>query len=419
MHLRMAFDKSMRTVDRDGRLRVELSNISKATVSPYRGNEIPDFELLGLDPGRVYYLLRDPEELAKAAPSFNSLPLLSRHVPVTVDDPQPDLIVGALGTHAAFNAPYLQNALIVWDAAAIAGIESTEQCEISCAYRYRADMTPGVYEGQKFDGVMRDLNGNHAALVETGRAGPDVVVADSNPFPKVNSMKLSRTAIAVRAALGAALRPKLAQDAKMPDFSADLQAVTKANLKPKALGALLHSKLPKLAADMEMSPQELGDLVEAATNGVDDVELAGDEETEEEKAAREAKQAKDALPDPSGKEPPKVLDKPAMDAAIAAASAAGEARAVARFNEIRTAEREVQPFVGEVATQASAAAVYKLALDAQGVDLTDVPEAAYRAIVRTLPKPGEHKTTPRVAMDSSGLADFEKRFPTARAPGRG
>lgn len=422
---RMAFDKSMRSVDRDGRLRVTLSNISKATVSPYRGNEIPDSELLGLDPGRVYYLLRDPEELAKAAQTFNSIPLLSRHVPVTVDDHQPDLVVGAMGTDAVFNAPYLQNSLIVWEAVAIAGINSEQQCELSCAYRYTADMTPGVYDGVKFDGVMRNLIGNHVALVESGRAGPDVVVADSNPFQKVLSMKLTRTAIAVLAALGAAVRPKMAQDAKLPDFSPLLVSVKKSTLKPEALAKAVHAKLPKLAQDVEMSPEELGDIIEAATNGIDDVELAGDEdETDEEKAERErkekaAKATSDALPDPSGKEPPKVVSKPAMDAAIAQASAAGEARAIARFNDIRTAEKLVAPFVGEVVAMDSAAAVYKLALDAAGVDLAGVPEAAYGAIVRMLPKPGTvTQTTPRVAMDSSGIADFNKRFPTAVAPAR-
>lgn len=405
---RMAFDKSMRSVDRDGRLRVTLSNISKATVSPYRGNEIPDSELLGLDPGRVYYLLRDPEELAKAAQTFNSIPLLSRHVPVTVGDHQPDLVVGAMGTDAVFNAPYLQNSLIVWEAVAIAGINSEQQCELSCAYRYTADMTPGVYDGVKFDGVMRNLIGNHVALVESGRAGPDVVVADSNPFQKVLSMKLTRTAVAVFAALGAAVRPKMAQDAKLPDFSPLLVSVKKSTLKPEALAKAVHAKLPKLAQDVEMSPEELGDIIEAATNGIDDVELAGDEdETDEEKAERERK------------EPPKVVSRPAMDAAIAQASAAGEARAIARFNDVRTAEKLVAPFVGEVVAMDSAAAVYKLALDAAGVDLAGVPEAAYGAMVRMLPKPGTvTQTTPRVAMDSSGLADFSKRFPTAVAPAR-
>jgi hypothetical protein len=111
----LAFDRaSVRTYDRDGRLHVEITNISKAAVNPYIGREIPDYQALGLEPDRVYQLLRDPDELAKAAPTFNNIPLLSRHVPVTADDHKPDLVIGSTGTDAAFEAPYLRNSLVIW-----------------------------------------------------------------------------------------------------------------------------------------------------------------------------------------------------------------------------------------------------------------------------------------------------------------
>ena len=145
--VRFALDRSARFYDEDGRLHVRVSNISKAVVNPYYGSEIPDHEGLGLDPNRVYYLLRDAEELEKAAPTFNNLPLLSKHVPVTAQDEeshQPDLVVGSTGTDAVFVNPYLRNSLVVWAATAIAGIESDEIKELSSAYRYDADMTPGT-----------------------------------------------------------------------------------------------------------------------------------------------------------------------------------------------------------------------------------------------------------------------------------
>jgi hypothetical protein len=41
-------------------------------------------------------------------------------------------------------------------------------------------MTPGTSpEGEKYDGRMTQIVANHIALVEAGRAGPDVMVADS------------------------------------------------------------------------------------------------------------------------------------------------------------------------------------------------------------------------------------------------
>lgn len=144
----LAFDRSARTYDADGRLHVALTNISKATVNPYFGKEIPGYKDLGLDADKIYQLLRAPEELAKGAASFNNIPLLSKHTPVSADEPRKEIVVGSTGTDAVFNEPFLQNSLVVWDAEAIAGIETKEQCELSCAYRYIPVMTSGEYEGQ-------------------------------------------------------------------------------------------------------------------------------------------------------------------------------------------------------------------------------------------------------------------------------
>lgn len=418
MQIRMAFDRqTVRSIDADGRLHVEVSNISKATVNPYRGDEIPDSESLGLDPQKVYFLLRHPDELDRAASTFNNLPLLSTHVPVSAFDPQKDLIVGSTGTDAEFSAPYLRNSLVVWDAEAIGRVQTREQCEISCAYRYRADMTPGVYDGAPYDGVMRDLIGNHVALVEVGRAGPDVVVADGNPFEKVKRMKLTRVGLAVYAALGAAIRPKLAADAKMPDFSSALEGLKVKTLKPQELAAKVHALVkPKLAADMEMSPEELACVVESASESATANDAEEDDEDEDKKP-----KANDGEDPPAG--PKDGAPKPAQDAAVRAlienAQAAGAAEAVARMTAIRQAEREVQPFVGEVAAMDSADAVYRFALDSLGVDTKGMPAAALRHVLVNLPKPGAEKparSAEALAQDSAAAGDFAKRFPNARAP---
>ena len=206
----------MRRTDADGRLHIAVSHISKACVNPYLGSEIPGSAELGLDPNKIYMLLRHPDELAKGASTFNNLPLLSKHEPVYVGKHRPDLVVGSTGTDAAFNNPFLDNSLVVWDAVAIAGIETEKQRELSCAYRYTPVMTAGEYEGVAYDGVMTEIIGNHVALVEAGRAGSDVVVSDSNPFlEKFDMKKTSRKAVAVKAGLGAYLMPKLATDAAL------------------------------------------------------------------------------------------------------------------------------------------------------------------------------------------------------------
>lgn len=67
------------------------------------------------------------------------------------------------------------------DADAIGKIERGEFKELSCSYRYTPDFTPGEVDGVAYDFIMRDIKGNHVALVPRGRAGSDVAVADSMP----------------------------------------------------------------------------------------------------------------------------------------------------------------------------------------------------------------------------------------------
>ncbi len=442
-HHGLAFDRAtVRRIDVDGRMHVEISNISKATVNPYRGSEIPDWEALGLDANRIYFLLRDPQELEKAAPTFNNIPLLSKHIPVSAAEPQKEFVVGATGSNASYQAPYLKNSLVVWDAVAIALIESEEQKELSSAYRYRADMTAGVYEGVAHDGVMRDIRGNHVALVEVGRAGPDVVVGDSSTLnpSEIPKMKLSKTAAVVAGALGAHIRPRLAQDAALGDLTPFLKGVSRKNLKseqPRIVRAMQNHFKGKLAQDADL--EDLKEVIEVFTDpavapiGEDedddtpepvaqDDELMGKiremlgEKLGPEEAARviaalgEPAAAKDEPPPTEGT-PAKPVTQQAMDAALSKAQKAGEQAAVKSMTEIRTAEQECRPILGEIVAQDSAEAVYKMALDAKGIDLTDTPPSAYRALVKMALAQDQAPQTPRVAMDPAAQKSFRDRFP--------
>lgn len=182
----MAVDRgSDRNYDADGRMHVTQTPISKANVCEYKGSEIPGAAAMGLQPDRRYKLYRDPGELAKGASTFNLLPVLRRHVATSADDHQAVDTVGATGTDAAFEAPYLVNSMVIWPQADIDGVVDGDKKELSSAYRYRADMTPGITDtGEQYDGVMRDIVGNHVALVVAGRAGHDVLVADEKPMPE-------------------------------------------------------------------------------------------------------------------------------------------------------------------------------------------------------------------------------------------
>jgi hypothetical protein len=445
---RIALDRSasVRRIDEDGHLHVSSSVISAAAVNPYNGSEIPDYEALGLDANRVYQLFRDPAELEKAAPSFANKPLLIVHKPQTADAHDHELVVGSVA-NPVWDSPNLKAELVVWDKAAIDAIESGAQRDLSCGYRYRCVVEAGTYQGQRYDAKMVDLVGNHVAIVESGRVR-GAFVGDSKPASFKNNQEItmvknhaSRQALLASGALSVYLRPKMAQDQKI-DLRPVLAGVNGKNWatsKPKIKTALDRALKGKLAADADISDiidmlDQLEDMsdseVDAAAedekpedqrDGESDEDYAERKKAEALKsAAKDKKGAKDKEPDmpEAGKAP--VVTKAAMDAAIASAVAKAsrdaEANAVTRMNAIAKAKEDVRPHVGAISgAMDSASAVYKLALDGAQVDLIGVPEAAYEAMVRMLPPPGETKATPKVrlAADAASTKAYVERFPNA------
>lgn len=391
---RLAFDRaSVRTFDGNGRLQVKVSNISKANVCPYFGREIPGAEKLGLDPEKIYRLWRHPDELKKAVATFNNIPLLSIHTPDFPGDPPHESRVGVTHSNAAFDGTYLTNGLSVWDNSAIAGIETEEQEELSSSYQYVADMTPGTTpNGEVYDGIMREIIGNHVALVETGRAGSDVLVADSLP-PELKHMS-KRKAAAIRATL----KPLLAADA-------DLEAEVR-----KALLALDEAE----KEDKKDKPAEDEDDEE------DDKKkkTADDEDDEDDSDDKKKKTADDEDDEDDDKKDDKV-SKTAMDSAIRLAADSATKKAAQNFREIREAELAVRPLIGDVVAMDSAADVYRTALEQSGVDIKGVHPSAFPSLVKMAISQKESSRPAALAQDSESISEFEKAFPTAGKLKRG
>lgn len=343
--VQLAFDRSLRSFDMDGCMHVESSNISKACVNPYYGREIPGWQQLGLDANRVYQMLRHPDELKAAAHTFRNKPLLITHRKVSADQPEQTYIGGTIGSDVSFDGTYLKSSLALWTAEAVK-LVNTDQRELSCGYRYRPDMTPGEFEGVAYDGVMRDIVGNHVALVREGRAGPDVLVADQNPPLEFSTMRFAKFL--------AALAPLFAT-APTQDVLTALDAALDEDL--KAAG--------------------------------------GTEETSDE-------------------ETPVALDAAAVAAQIAAAKAEAKAEVTATLNALHEARIAVAPIVGDVALD-SAEGVYKFALDKMGVDLKDVPAAAYAAVFKVAAKVKQAPAAPALAVDSASSGIALRAFPGLKA----
>jgi hypothetical protein len=167
-------------------MHVKDTVLTKAVVSPYLGEEInnvmkdePGWELL--DPGKTYHLLRDPKELKKSLDTWNGKPLLWIHRGVDATDHPADLVIGSIGTNPQFKDDEVTNDLTVWPKYATEAIKDGEKKSLSCGYGYKADMTPGDYKGHHYDGIMRDISGNHVALVDKPRVPGAKVGGDSMP----------------------------------------------------------------------------------------------------------------------------------------------------------------------------------------------------------------------------------------------
>lgn len=394
MDAAITFDRSMRTIDADGHLHVETANISKANVCPYYGREIPNGTELGLDPNRAYMLYRDATELQAAAQSYENKPLMMKHVAVSADAPQKYFIVGTV-SNIRFEYPYLKASLAVWDKKGIEAIDNGSQEQLSCGYRYVADMSPGEIDGVKYDGVMRGLKCNHVALVETGRAGPDVVVSDELP-KEFTPMKIS--------SLVEALAPVLATDAKPADVQAlistllatDKKAKDNEGLGPKEIEkedqAKAQDKAAKDKAAADKAAQDAGDPndktgktdPEATDEDLDDMDA------EDEGDDPKLKPAKDK----------KGMDKKAMDAAIASALSARDA--------LHSARRKVESVVGVTAFD-SAGETYGAALKKLGIGFDGVPAAALGALFDVATKATPAAAT--IATDSAGVKSLRDAIP--------
>lgn len=403
-HDEYAFDyasASVRSTDQDGRLRVEITPISKATVNPYHGREIPNAAGLGLDPEKVYMLFRDPAELQKAAHTANTIPLLEDHIAVTPDSPAQSKTVGSTGEKAVFEAPYLKNSLVVWERSAIDAIKSGEKKELSCAYRYVADMTPGFYEGRAYDGRMTQIAFNHLALVVAGRCGSDVMVSDSMPpefiTPKDNP---SMT--------------KLATD-ELDD-------------KEKAEDEFEKDDTDKkdVKGDKKMSKDKAKDM-KSCDEEMPDAEDEDDEDSKAKDKAKDKKMSKDkkAKDESDQDEDKKAEDMKAMDAlissSVAAAIAATQKEMKERARALRKAEDMVRGEYGSLGMD-SAEEVYEFVFKDKGIGFSTLHKSAYEQVAQMAMDGSaakKEKNSTVVAMDASTVKTLETKYPhMSRISGR-
>ena len=382
-----AMDKSARSYDRNGHLIVDRTIITKAAVNPYLGSSIPRWKELGLDPNKEYMLLRDPEELRKSLDTFKGLQLLKRHIPVDASQPEKESTIGSIGTDITMDEDgRVWSSLRVFDQEGIDYIESKALGELSAGYAYDAVMKSGTFNGVPYDGIMRNIHGNHVAIVERGRIGSDAIIADS-----IEGQLMAKKIVMKKGGL-AKLREQLGMDSA-EDIKKTIMAV--------------HEALALDEDDKKSDAEDEDDDKKAEDE--EDVEIVEDEEDKQTQAdkdneseamrlkAREKREEKDRERD----------KEQAQDMAMDAAEIRNGIMSIFK------AGREVEPLVGQIALDGftSDHAVYEYALKQKGIETKGINTAGLAALVKAQKSAGvAMDSAPKAGPTSKETTDLLKRF---------
>lgn len=121
--------------------------------------------------------LRHPDEVFKpeSMASLGLKPLTNNHPPGLIDSETAEMYqVGMTGeTVKVVDDKYLEVTCVFTNKRAIADA-ANGKVEVSPGYVCELDWTPGVYDGEEYDAVQKNIRYNHLAQVKKGRSGPDV-----------------------------------------------------------------------------------------------------------------------------------------------------------------------------------------------------------------------------------------------------
>jgi hypothetical protein len=126
--------------------------------------------------GSEFRELRMPDEVFHPD-SMSTLEM----IPVTNDHPSESLVtpknakrfqVGMTGK-VTKDDKFLKTEVVITDEKTITDIQNGKQ-QLSCGYTCELEHTSGVFNGERYDAIQRNIRYNHLAIVTRGRAGPSV-----------------------------------------------------------------------------------------------------------------------------------------------------------------------------------------------------------------------------------------------------
>ncbi|HKO36332.1 MAG TPA: DUF2213 domain-containing protein [Pyrinomonadaceae bacterium] len=177
----VGFDKLEPIRDRNGFVTRPRTPLSRAGVFPYLGKSI------GAPPERandVFMVFRPPEEFTpETLKSFCLVPIIDEHLLLGNDATPAEEkgVHGTTGDDIAFDPlTLIMHGTTKVFSVSLDALTRNGKKELSCGFKCRYEFTPGVWNvtGERYDVIQRDLRGNHVALTQTGRMGPEFSMYD-------------------------------------------------------------------------------------------------------------------------------------------------------------------------------------------------------------------------------------------------
>lgn len=162
---------------------------------------------------RLEYRPREEVMRADSLATFERVPVTNDHPPEKVTARNAKRYgVGVVEAGVREDGEHVVASLLFLDAETVEQIDAGK-VELSCGYECDLDKTPGVYNGERYDAIQRNIRGNHVALVKNGRAGSarlrldaaEQILDDDDLSPRKDSPimdfeKLYKEAVAEKAA---------------------------------------------------------------------------------------------------------------------------------------------------------------------------------------------------------------------------
>jgi hypothetical protein len=125
---------------------------------------------------RLEYRPEDEVAAAEALDSFREKCVTKEHPPVLLDALNTkDYAVGFTSADVSYSDGFVESTLTVTDKETIDSIMRGDVREVSCGYRVDYSPEPGITpDGQHYDGIQRNIRGNHVAIVNRARGGAQV-----------------------------------------------------------------------------------------------------------------------------------------------------------------------------------------------------------------------------------------------------